>query len=100
VVPGSRRIRASFVFRGIFETGFGESATREAGSGEAGAGDGGLILCQEGVESVSEIFRMKTRQLWGGSFCYLVRSEESPISLYRRSRELAHRQFGTDSSGS
>jgi hypothetical protein len=74
VVPGSRRIRASFVFRGIFETGFGESATREAGSGEA-AGDWGLILCQEGVESVLEIFG------------YLVRSEESPISLYTTTEE-------------
>ena len=75
------------MFQGIFETGFGESATREAGSGEAGAGDWGLILCQEDVESVLEIFRMKTRQLWGGSLRYLVRSEESPISLYTTTEE-------------
>lgn len=71
------RVREEYVHLSCseeFETGFGESATREAGSGEA-AGDWGLILCQEGVESGLEIFG------------YLVRSEESPLSLYTTTEE-------------
>jgi len=55
VVPGLRRIRASFVLRGIFGGGFGEEEARKGGFSEAGAGCWGLgfVLAERcGVKAV------------------------------------------------